>query len=144
MKPRELTLPEFLELGWSDRVRSTLADKAGQADVLALAAADVDGRLVAQAWTRWPDPMPADVVALWTKHTPAARPAPARKPVLRQSRTMQAVALVDQGMTAYAAAKQLGIQQSAVSRALARRAAQHVCPTCQQLVRTQSPGPVSL
>lgn len=145
----QLELDAFLELPWSDNVRHVLRAKVWRDDVIALAAVDADGRLVAQAWSRWPRPLPTNLVAVWCKRAPPAKPkrkprakpaaAPAELPP-NASRTAQAVALVDQGMTAYQAARQLGIQQSAVSRALSRRAARRVCPTCSQVIR---PAPAS-
>jgi predicted transcriptional regulator len=53
------------------------------------------------------------------------------------SKTQQAVALVDGGMSAYAAAQKLEISASAISRALARREAAkgRICPCCSQVVR---------
>lgn len=135
MKP--LDLEAFLSLPeWSDNVRHVLRTRAWRDDVLALAAVRQDGKLVAQAWTRWPRVPPDGLEAFWSKYS-------VQTPAETASRTAQAVALVDQGMTAYAAAKQLGIQQSAVSRALARRAARRVCPACRQVVRAPSPAPAS-
>jgi len=51
------------------------------------------------------------------------------------SRTQEALALVAQGMTARAAARQVGIDPGGLSRALKRQRAQLVCPTCGQVVR---------
>jgi len=51
-----------------------------------------------------------------------------------QSAAVQAaLADIDLGMTAYAAAKKHGVQQSSISRALKRRA--NVCPCCGQVVK---------
>lgn len=52
-----------------------------------------------------------------------------------KSKTMQALDLVKEGMSAYAAAKQLGISQTAISRALSRREDKEICPCCGQVVR---------
>jgi predicted transcriptional regulator len=52
------------------------------------------------------------------------------------SKTKQALELVDSGMTAYAAAKQIGIAQSVISRALVKReqTKDRRCPCCNQVV----------
>ena len=51
-----------------------------------------------------------------------------------QSAAVQAaLADIDLGMTAYAAAKKHGVQQSSISRALKREASR--CPTCGQVVK---------
>jgi len=51
-----------------------------------------------------------------------------------QSAAVQAaLADIDIGMTAYAAAKKHGVQQSSISRALKRRA--NVCPCCGQQIK---------
>lgn len=63
-------------------------------------------------------------------------PVPASVPAMAKSKTMQALDLVlIDGMTAYAAAKKVGINASAVSRALARREDKKICPCCGQVVR---------
>jgi len=51
------------------------------------------------------------------------------------SRTQEALALVAQGMTPRAAARQVGIDPGGLSRALKRQRAQLVCPSCGQVVR---------
>jgi len=51
------------------------------------------------------------------------------------SRTQEALALVAQGMTPRAAARQVGIDAGGLSRAIKRQRAQLVCPTCGQVVR---------
>ena len=51
---------------------------------------------------------------------------------------MMAIDLVENdSMTVYAAAKALGINQSAVHRAIKRREDKDVCPSCNQVIRTQ-------
>ena len=49
------------------------------------------------------------------------------------------VAILGSGMTAYAAAKKHGVQQSSISRALKRRA--NVCPCCGQAVKPTKLSP---
>ena len=57
-----------------------------------------------------------------------------------QSAAVQAaLADIDLGMTAYAAAKKHGVQQSSISRALKRRA--NVCPCCGQAVKPTKLSP---
>lgn len=55
---------------------------------------------------------------------------------MKLSRTQRAVAMVDAGVTAYQAAKFLGINQSCISRAIKLRsergAAPPTCPTCKR------------
>jgi predicted transcriptional regulator len=55
------------------------------------------------------------------------------------SKTKEAIKLVEQGMTVYAACKQLGLSRSAVSRAIARKEENkdRLCPCCGQVVRDQ-------
>lgn len=63
-------------------------------------------------------------------------PAPVTIPAMPKSRTMKALDLVlIDGLTAYAAAKQVGINPSAVTRALQRREDKPLCPCCGQIVR---------
>lgn len=130
---KKLTFDQFLyDLPWSDNVRHQLRVTADRDDLLALAAVRVDGRYKANAFTKWPQAWSDDVVAIWCKR-PLPNPA---DPDVAKSKTMQAVELVlDQGLTVYAAAKQVGVNQSAVHRALARREDKDVCPCCGQVVR---------
>lgn len=53
------------------------------------------------------------------------------------SRTQEAIRLVENGMSAYAAAKLMGISAAAVSRGLARKKANdhRRCPCCSQVIR---------
>jgi len=49
---------------------------------------------------------------------------------------MLAVELVERDhLTVYAAAKQVGLNQSAVHRAVKRRAVNDICPACNQVIR---------
>lgn len=124
-----LTLDRFLDLAWSDNVRHVLRVKADRDDLLALTASRNGDKLAAQAWTKWPPAWPSDIVAIWFKRSPPSSDT-------TKSKTMQAVDLVlDQGLTVYAAAKQIGINQSAVHRALARRDGKETCPCCSQVLR---------
>ena len=120
-----MTLDEFLDLPWSDNTRHVLRVRADRDDVLALTASYTP-KLTAMAWTELPDAWPPDAIAVWVKPG-------------KQSKTLQALALMEQrGLSAYAAAKLVGINASAVSRALARRAGRKPCPHCGQLMKGQS------
>lgn len=123
-----MTLTEFLDLDWSDNVRHVLRVKADRDDILALTRS-TDGK--AQAWTVIPPRWPSDVVAVWFKTPPG------------KSKTQQAVALVDEGLSTHAAAKRLGISQAAVHRAVARRRNRKTCPCCGQIIRDQAAGSTS-
>jgi transposase-like protein len=49
---------------------------------------------------------------------------------------MQAIDLVlDEGLTVYAAARQIGVNESAVHRAMDRRKDKEICPCCNQVIR---------
>lgn len=128
MKP--VTLEQFLiDQPWSDAVRHVLRIKADRDDLLALTAQELDGRIVAKAWTKWPREWPNNTVVIWYKQVPGIDE-------VTKSKTMQAVDLVlNQNMTVYAAAKQIGVDQAAVRRALTRREDKDLCPCCGQVVR---------
>lgn len=127
---KSVTLDDFLYgQPWSDNMRHVLRVKADRDDLIALTAHQVDGRLTAQAWTVQPQDLPSSTVVIWYKRLPAGSD-------VTKSKTMQAVELVlEQGMTVYAAAKQVGVGQSVVHRALARREDKNLCPCCGQVVR---------
>jgi hypothetical protein len=120
-----LPLESFLvDLPWSDNLRHVLRVTADRDNVKAITAHRKEGKLTAQAWTRLPRQWPDEVEALWV------RPRPGR------SKTMQAVDLVlKDGLTVYAAAKKIGVNQSAVHRAIQRRDDREICPCCGQVVR---------
>lgn len=69
-------------------------------------------------------------------HYCPSMPAPVTIAAMPKSKTMQALdmVLID-GMTAYAAAKKVGINPSAVTRAIQRREDKKICPCCGQIVR---------
>lgn len=120
------TLDDFLDLGFSDNLRHVLRVTADRDDLKAITAHRKDGKLNAQAWTSLPRQWPHDVTAVWLK------PAPVRG----KSKTMQAVEMVlNDGLTVYAAAKKVGVQQAAVHRAIQRREEKPICPCCSQIVR---------
>ncbi len=54
---------------------------------------------------------------------------------MSKSKTQGALALIEKGMTPYAAAQEMGIAPSTVYRALGRRQNKDVCPCCGQVVR---------
>ena len=122
---KHLTLEQFLDLPWSDNVRHKLRITADRDDLVQLVAWDNAGQLTASAYTEELKTFPKGAKAVWTKTVKVG-----------MSKTMQAVQLVqDEGFTAYAAAKRLGINASAVHRALARREGRAVCPCCNQVIK---------
>lgn len=124
------TLAQFLDLAWSDNVRHKLRVMADRDDLKHLAASYVDGKLTASVFTETPEEWPLNAV-VWTK-----------APKVGLSKTMQAIQLIDdEGLTAYAAAKRLGISAAAITRAQQRRAGKTVCPCCNQVIRPSAFAP---
>lgn len=125
-----LDLEKFLyDLPWSDNVRAKLRVMADRDDLRYLVAYKTDDRVTCAAFTAKPESLD-NAVAIWSKRGDDPT-APAAK-----SRTMQAIDLVlDEGMTVYAAAKQIGVNESAVHRALGRRKDKQICPCCNQVIR---------
>ena len=126
------TLDDFLQTnGWSANLKDKLQAISKNPETKYLVAWDNAGQLSASAYTAKPDEWPETAVAIWSKDKDLD---PATK-----SRTMLAVDRVEKdGMTVYAAAKALGINQSAVHRAIKRREDKDVCPQCNQVIRSQS------
>lgn len=126
---KQLTLHQFLVgLGWTDSMKDKLTSFADREDVNYLVAFSANGKLMASAFVEPPeDGWPAHAVAYLSKvkETPAT---------IAKSKTMEALALVDQGMTRYAAAKKVGVSESAVHRAWHRRQGKNICPTCNQII----------
>jgi hypothetical protein len=121
-----MTFDEFIFQDWTDNVRHKLRVVADRDDVRFLVSHLVDGKLTAVVFTEKPDVWPDNLVGVWSKRGDDAP----------KSKTMKALDLVlDDGLTAYAAAKQVGINQSAVHRALKRREGKDLCPTCGQVIR---------
>ena len=118
-----VTLAAFLDLDWSDNVRHKLRVMADRDDIKHLVASYVDKKLTASVFTVTPDEWPLNAV-VWTK-----------APKAGLSKTMQALQLIDdEGFTAYAAAKRLGISAAAITRAQQRRAGKQICACCGQVV----------
>jgi len=127
-----VNLETFLNMSWSDNMRHKLRVMADRDDLKHLVATIVDRKLVCAAFDETPEEWPLNAV-VWTK-----------TPKITMSKTMQAVQLVqDEGFTAYGAAKRVGINQSAVHRALARREGKDICPHCGQVVKTPGQSPAS-
>tara|TARA_R110000868_G_scaffold9599_2_gene47277 strand:+ start:863 stop:1237 length:375 start_codon:yes stop_codon:yes gene_type:complete len=121
-----MTFDEFIFQNWTDNVRHKLRVVADRDDVRFLVSHLVDGKLTAVVFTEKPDVWPDNLVGVWSKRGDDAP----------KSKTMKALDLVlDDGLTAYAAAKQVGINQSAVHRALKRREGKDLCPSCGQVIR---------
>ena len=120
-----LDLEQFLyDISWSDNVRHKLRVMSDQDDLRYLVAYDLGGKLSCSAFTSKPDSF-GDAIAIWSKR--GDDPA--------KSRTMQAVDLVLEGMTVYAASKHVGVNESAVHRAMGRRKDKDICPCCNQVIR---------
>jgi hypothetical protein len=121
-----MTFDEFIFQDWTDNVRHKLRVVADRDDVRFLVSHLVGGKLTAVVFTEKPDVWPDNLVGVWSKRGDDAP----------KSKTMKALDLVlDDGLTAYAAAKQVGINQSAVHRALKRREGKDLCPSCGQVIR---------
>lgn len=123
---KQLTLHQFLVgLGWTESMKDKLTKFADRDEVNYLVAFNAGGKLTASAFTEPPeDGWPSHAIAYWSKV----------KAEKGKSKTMEALKLVDQGMTRYAAAKQVGISESAVHRAWHRRQGKTICPTCNQII----------
>lgn len=132
-----LDLDKFLyDIPWSDNVRHKLRVMADRDDLRYLVAWDNAGQNTCSAFTAKPDVWPETAFAIWSKRGDDPT-------VATVSKTMQALALVlDEGMTVYAASKQVGVNESAVHRALKRREGKDICPHCNQVIRDQGPAPV--
>ena len=126
------TLDEFLQInGWSENLKKKLRETSENPEVKYLVAWDNAGQLSASAYPTKPDEWPETAVAVWSREKDLD---PATK-----SRTMMAVDLVEKdSMSVYAAAKAIGVNQSAVHRAIKRREDKDVCPCCNQVIRNQS------
>jgi hypothetical protein len=126
---KQLTLHQFLVgLGWTESMKNKLTEFSDREDVNYLVAFNTGNKLSASAFREPPeDGWPAHAVAYWTKVKDKPK-------VSAKSKTMEALALVDQGMTRYAAAKQIGISESAVHRAWHRRQGKTICPACNQII----------
>lgn len=114
---------------WSDGVKYKLRTMVLREDLKYLVAWDNAGQLSAAAYTGRPLDWPDTVVAIWAKDgdDPFAEV---------KSKTMQALDLItNSGISAYAAAKEVGIHASAVHRALKRREEKTICPCCNQVVQ---------
>lgn len=162
MTINQLSLDQFLDLlPWSRAVRSKLETLAEQGNITALSAHESRiGDVTAKAWPEVPDAWPPNTIALWfnpaapaqpqPEPEPEREPEPEPEPTRREpqpvatdrrrpwqgegpSLTMQAVALVEtERITAKAAALRLGLNPSAVTRALANRRSKPICPCCKQ------------
>jgi hypothetical protein len=125
-----LDLEQFLyDISWSDNVRHKLRVMSDRDDLRYLVAYDLGGKLSCSAYTSKPDSF-GNAIAIWSKRGDDPTVA------LPKSRTMQAMDLVlDDGLTVYAAAKQVGVNESAVHRAMGRRKDKDICPCCNQVIR---------
>ena len=122
-------LADFTSRFTSPTLQAKITDMANNTDVLALVAyRDEGGVLKVSAFTElWEEPDP-EWVAIYCKH-------PLQSTTMEKSKTQQALELIEQGMSQYAVAKQLGITQSGISRARNRRLDKTICPCCAQVIR---------
>jgi len=114
---------------WPDVVKHKLRAMVLREDLKYLVAWDNAGKLSASAYTGRPIDWPDKIIAVWAKDgdDPFAEV---------KSKTMQALDLItNSGISAYAAAKEVGIHASAVHRALKRREEKTICPCCNQVVQ---------
>lgn len=126
------------DIPWSENVRHKLCVMSDRDDVRYLVAWDNAGRPSCSGFTAKPESWPDTAFAIWSKR--GDDPRNAAQPL---SKTMQALAMVlDEGLTVYAAAKQVGVHESAVHRAIKRREGRDICPHCNQVIRDQGPAPV--
>lgn len=124
---KSLTLHQFLiGLGWTESMKNKLIETSDKPDVLYIAAFKNGDKLSASAFSEKPEAWPENTIAIWERNTVRGN--------IKKSKTMEALALVDQGMTRYAAAKEIGISESAVHRAWHRRQGKAICPTCNQII----------
>lgn len=121
-----LTMSQFLiGLGWTEAMKTQILKTIDNPDVSYVAAFKVGDTIKASAFSEVPEAWPENCIAVWARH-----------PVvdIKKSKTMEALDLVDKGLTRYAAAKQLNISESAVHRAWHRRQGKDICPTCNQII----------
>jgi hypothetical protein len=121
-----LDFDKFLyDIPWSDNMRHKLRVMADRDDLRYLVAWDNAGQISCSAFTGKPDSWPDTAFAIWSK-----RGDDPNVPVV--SKTMQALALVlDEGMTVYAAAKQVGVHESAKTSALTATKSSEIQVLCQ-------------
>ena len=123
---KSLTLRQFLiGLGWTESMKNKIIETSDNKNVMHIAALKNEDKLSASAFAETPEEWPENTIAVWSRQS---------APGIKKSKTMEALALVDQGMTRYAAAKQIGISESAVHRAWHRRQGKAICPTCNQII----------
>jgi hypothetical protein len=123
---KSLTLRQFLiGLGWTESMKNKIIETSDNKNVMHIAALKNEDKLSASAFAETPEEWPENTIAVWSRQS---------APGIKKSKTMEALALVDQGMTRYAAAKEIGISESAVHRAWHRRQGKAICPTCNQII----------
>lgn len=105
-----------------------LRQMAIKEDIAILVAWNDGEKLNAMAFKEEPSQWPEGTLSIYCK-------SPLQIQSERKSKTMQALDLVNSGMSGYAAAQKLGISSAAISRALSRRKAKDICPCCNQVVR---------
>jgi hypothetical protein len=117
-----VTRDKFLNLPWPDSVRQQLLAHMAEGKAQAYSAEWAGEKLKARVWYENPDIWDTDLF-----YEPDAPGTP---------RTVQAIQLMrDKGYSAYRAAKEIGVSQAAISRALSRRRRSKVCRACGQPFR---------
>lgn len=127
---KQVTLEQFFALpGISTGVLAKLINIHKQDDIVALSATDVgDSKLFVHAWNKIPKPWLAGTAFVYSK-VPLHSHGP-----MKNTKTAQAMALVEQGLTVYAAAKQVGVDHGSVYRAIAKAKQRGTCPHCGQIL----------
>ncbi len=129
-----MTKDEFFDLGFSDSVAVRLEALMLEGNVKAFSASrNADGQLRVRAWADLPNEWDTDMVFIFGQPEPEPIEQPGPTAV---SRTQQALKLIDNGWSAYRAAKFVGLSQAAISRARKRREGRNCCPHCGQLMKS--------
>ena len=123
----QLTQNEFLDLPWSESIRQRLKETIDCSDYEVITAIHEENKLKAVGFEEIPETYPENVVGLYVLPT-----------VLLDglSRTQKAIRLVTQkGYSVNKASKLIGVNHSAVFKALKRRKDKTICKNCGQVVR---------
>lgn len=124
---------DFIVL-FSEDVQHKLRERATQADTRAMLAVKDGKNVVCAVLNRdfeLDDLIRPGVMGIWIRNAVKDR----------SSKTAQALALVRGGMSAWQAAKAIGITYSGVHAAIRRQEGKQICPACKQPLRTHVPTP---
>lgn len=136
---KQLNLRDFL-FQFQPGMQVKLQNYLAREDLNVFAAFEVSpGKLSVSAFSGFPAEWPNRTVSVYCKQglrlEPEAPQTPEVEDDMTQSKTMKALALIEKGLTPYAAAQQVGVSRQAVYRAIARREDKDLCPCCGQVVR---------